>query len=170
MYKYILAITIAISTSLSSKADENLTWYSNLDTAITLSNESGKPVFGFFTGSDWCGWCMKLQRDVFAKTAFIEWAQANVILLEIDFPRTKVLPDALRKQNQELQVAFGVQGYPTIHFFTGTKDAAKGTFALTSWGQCGYPGGAEKGKEEVKFLETANGILAKNPNKKNTAE
>ena len=66
-----------------------LTWYTSLDEVQKLSKDTGKPIFGFFTGSDWCGWCHKLQREVFAKDAFVKWAKENVILLELDFPRKK---------------------------------------------------------------------------------
>lgn len=144
-----------------------LTWYTNLDTVVTLSNESDKPIFGFFTGSDWCGWCMKLQREVFAKQDFIDWAQKNVILLELDFPRKTVQTDELKTQNRNLQQAFQVSGYPTIWIFTAVKDAVSQNFSLTAWGKLGYPAGAETGKEEVKFLAEANKILDNNRTKTN---
>ena len=144
------------------KADEGtggLKWYNNLEEAHALSNESGKPIFGFFTGSDWCGWCHKLQREVFAKQAFIDWAKENVILMEIDFPRKTPQSADLKTQNQNLQRAFGVSGYPTIWLFRSLKDEVTGGFNLSSMGKLGYPSGAKKGQEEVKFLETANAIL-----------
>ena len=77
----------------------SLVWFTDLNKAIDASNSSKKPIFGFFTGSDWCGWCHKLQRDVMAKPAFIDWAKKNVILLELDFPRNKELPAQLSQQN-----------------------------------------------------------------------
>jgi thioredoxin-related protein len=140
--------------------DEKLTWYTDLDEAHKLSEESGKPIFGFFTGSDWCGWCHKLEREVFAKDAFVEWASTEVVLLELDFPRKTKLPEAQAKQNRELQQAFKVTGYPTIWIFFANKDVETDHFSLTALGKLGYPSGAVKGKEEVKFLENANGVLA----------
>lgn len=137
-----------------------LKWYTDLNEAHKLSIKTKKPIFGFFTGSDWCGWCHKLQRDVFAKEEFIKWAKDNVILLEIDFPKRKVLPEALRKQNQDLQAAFKVMGYPTVWFFNASKDE-KNNYKITALGQTGYPQGAEIGKEEKKFLEAANKIIGK---------
>lgn len=163
----LLAAGLFVTTSFAagvSKAPteetEKLTWYTDLKDAHKLSDESGKPIFGFFTGSDWCGWCMRLQREVFAKDAFVEWANDNVILLELDFPKRKVLPDEIKAQNQNLQRAFKVTGYPTVWLFRSTMDAETEHFSLAAIGKLGYPRGAEKGKEEVKFIETANGILA----------
>jgi thioredoxin-related protein len=153
--------TLQLSSKLPSKApaDEKLVWYTDLMKAQEASNKAKKPIFAFFTGSDWCGWCHKLQRDVFVKTSFIDWAQKNVILLELDFPRSKQLSPELAQQNFNLQQQFKVQGYPTIWLFYANVDAAK-KVNLNALGSLGYPSGAEKGKEEVKFLSEANAILA----------
>lgn len=152
---------ISFQASAQSTSDaESLVWYTNLGEVHEISKSSNKPIFGFFTGSDWCGWCMKLQRDVFAKKEFIDWAKKNVVLLELDFPRKKQLDPSLAQQNSGLQQAFQVRGYPTIWIFTTTKDEATNNFSLTAYGSLGYPQGAEVGKEEVKFLLDANAIMA----------
>src|ERR1043165_8500840 len=96
------------------KKEEHLAWYTDITKANEASQASNKPIFAFFTGSDWCGWCKKLERDVFSKQAFIQWAEQNVILLELDFPRNKTLSPELMQQNQSLQQAFQVRGFPTI--------------------------------------------------------
>ncbi|MFI5139858.1 MAG: thioredoxin family protein, partial [Sphingobacteriales bacterium] len=114
-------------------------------------------------GSDWCGWCRKLQNEVFAKPAFIKWAKEKVILLELDFPRMKQLPPELAQQNSQLQNAFKVGGYPTIWIFFMTKNEATNNFNITPLGSTGYPSGAEPGKEEVKFIHEADLILANTP-------
>lgn len=139
---------------------DTLVWYTDLATVHEISKSTNKPIFGFFTGSDWCGWCIKLQRDVFAKKEFVEWANKNVILLELDFPRRKQLSPELVQQNSGLQQAFQVRGYPTCWLFFTTKDETTNNFSLTALGSLGYPQGAEVCKEEVKFLADANVILA----------
>lgn len=138
---------------------EALTWYTDLKEANKISEETRKPIFGFFTGSDWCGWCHKLQREVFAKDAFITWAKKEVVLLELDFPRKTQLPAELAQQNRELQAAFQVSGYPTVWIFYAKNDPATDHFNLTALGKLGYPRGAVAGKEEVKFIEDANKVL-----------
>jgi len=152
----------SISAQTTSKKD-TLVWYTDYMTVHEISKTSNKPIFAFFTGSDWCGWCHKLQRDVFAKQEFIDWANKNVVLLELDFPRKKQLPEALAQQNYSLQQQFSVRGYPTIWMFYSVKDEATNGFQLTALGSLGYPQGAEMGKEEVKFLTDANLILANKP-------
>jgi thioredoxin-related protein len=143
-----------------SKKEGGLAWYTDIMKANEVSQSTNKPIFAFFTGSDWCGWCKKLERDVFSKPEFIKWAKNNVVLLELDFPRTKTLSPELQQQNQSLQQTFQVRGYPTIWLFFLNK-GKEGTFDINALGSLGYPQGAEQGKEEVKFLDDANPLLLK---------
>jgi thioredoxin-related protein len=151
----------SIAQADASKKESELTWYTDILKANEISISSNKPIFAFFTGSDWCGWCKKLQRDVFAKPEFIQWAKKNVVLLELDFPRNKQLSPELTQQNAGLQQAFQIQGYPTIWIFFLSKDEKTMKFNISPLGSLGYPPGAEPGKEEVKFLKDANAILEK---------
>ncbi len=157
---FLLGFTFNASAQTSTEKKDSLVWYTSLPEVHEISKSSNKPIFGFFTGSDWCGWCMKLQRDVFAKKEFIDWAKKNVVLLELDFPRRKQLAPELTQQNSGLQQAFRVSGYPTVWLFTTVKDEATNNINITALGSLGYPQGAELGKEEVKFLNDANAILA----------
>jgi len=166
LFSAILLLTALIFTTTSKANDTTgtgLKWYTNLDEAVKLSEETGRPIFGFFTGSDWCGWCIKLQKDVFAKQAFIDWASTNVILLELDYPRKTAQAEELKTQNRNLQQAFQVTGYPTVWIFTAKKDATSGNYNLTAWGKAGYPMGAVAGKEEVKFLADIEVVMANKP-------
>jgi thioredoxin-related protein len=142
-------------------SQQGLTWQSDVSKAYALSASTHKPIFAFFTGSDWCGWCHKLQKEVFAKPAFIKWASDNVVLLELDFPRRKQLPPELVQQNQALQQFFKVTGFPTIWMFSMNQDTENKRFLISALGTLGYPRDPEIGKEEVKFLEDANVVLAK---------
>lgn len=147
----------------SGQNGEELPWLNKVEKAHLQSQSTGKPIFAFFTGSDWCGWCHKLQREVFAKPAFKEWANEKVVLLELDFPARKVLPDSLVSQNASLKNFFQVQGFPTIWLFCINEDKAKeNSFFISALGSLGYPQNPVKGKEEEKFLETAKNILASN--------
>ena len=157
---FFLSIQVSGMAQSDSGNAGALNWYTDLGKARELSDAQKKPIFGFFTGSDWCGWCRKLQSDVFAKPAFVQWASKNVVLLELDFPRRKQLPEALMQQNQALQQAFKITGYPTVWLFYVTEDSSNKGLNLAALGSLGYPQGAEGGKEEVKFLNDANAILA----------
>ena len=96
---------------------ENPGWLVNLDEAYALSKKTGKPIMANFTGSDWCGWCKRLTASVFSKDEFKVWAEKNVVLLELDFPRKKTLPQNIQAQNTNLAQAFQVAGYPTVWVF-----------------------------------------------------
>jgi len=82
--------------------------------ALMLSKESKRPILADFTGSDWCGWCIKLKSEVFDTKEFKEWASKNVIMLEVDFPQGFKLEDKLKAQNDELQNKFKISGFPTV--------------------------------------------------------
>ncbi|MFN0174050.1 MAG: thioredoxin family protein [Saprospiraceae bacterium] len=157
---FLVAAQYACTAQPSAAKVGELNWLTDLSKARELSDATKKPIFGFFTGSDWCGWCHKLEANVFDKEAFITWANKNVILLELDFPRRKQLPAELAQQNQGLQQAFQVRGYPTIWIFYITEDPTTKNLNLNALGSLGYPAGSEIGKEELKFLSDADLILA----------
>ena len=155
-YKAPVANTSGISTYESAP---ELKWYTDLAVANKKSKETKKPIFAFFTGSDWCGWCKRLQATVFKKDDFKSWADTSVILLELDFPRRKKLPAKLAQQNRQLQQLFKVRGYPTVWIFDTKKDAKTNQMQINAWGQLGYPR-AQAGKESTKFIADANRVLA----------
>ncbi|MFK7807345.1 MAG: thioredoxin family protein [Saprospiraceae bacterium] len=117
---------------------ENEGWLVSIDEAYELSQKTGKPILANFTGSDWCGWCKRLTASVFVKKDFKKWADDNVILLELDFPRRTKLPEEIRQQNSSLQQAFQVRGYPTIWVFHLDKNAENGQFEIEGLGKTGY--------------------------------
>jgi len=90
-------------------------WISNFESAKAKAASEGKDILIDFTGSDWCGWCIKLKKEVFSTPEFESAAPALFILMEADFPRdkSKLTPDVIA-QNQRLQENFGVRGFPTI--------------------------------------------------------
>jgi protein disulfide-isomerase len=67
-----------------------------------------------FTGSDWCGWCIKLNKEVFSQPEFAKYAKDNLVLVEVDFPRAKKQTEEMKKANQALQEKYKIEGYPTI--------------------------------------------------------
>jgi thioredoxin-related protein len=93
-------------------------WLESYDQAIALAKENQRPILVDFTGSDWCGWCIRLDEEVFSKAAFQDWAQDHVVLLKLDFPQTVPQSLELVEQNQQLAQQYGVQGFPTILFLS----------------------------------------------------
>ncbi len=151
--KKILITLLLVVGSYAVEAQE-LVWNNNLDKAIEISKKTKKPLLLFFTGSDWCGWCIRLQTEVFKKPEFVTWAKDNVVLVEVDFPRRTPIAPELAAQNNELQQFFAVQGYPTVWFVNATKIDGKTNF--DKLGSTGYLAGGPEN-----WLSVANGIIKK---------
>lgn len=138
---------------ISSQAQE-LNWHTDVKEAIAIGNKEKKPLLLFFTGSDWCGWCIRLQKEVLKTPEFQKWANENVVLVELDYPRRTPQTPEIKAQNNELQQAFSIQGFPTIYFANGTDKEGKVNFE--GLGSTGYVAGGP-----TAWLEVANGILKK---------
>ena len=102
MKKIFSIIIISLITTTAFTQEKEITWHTDMNEAINKSLQTEKPLFLFFTGSDWCGWCIKLQKAVFKKPEFKKWAKENVILVELDFPRRTKIDPKIQKQNREL--------------------------------------------------------------------
>ena len=151
--KKVLIALLFILGSYAVEAQE-LVWNNNLKNSIEVSKKTKKPLLLFFTGSDWCGWCIRLQTEVFKTPEFVKWANENVILVELDFPRRTVLAQEITEQNNQLQQFFAVQGYPPVWFVNATE--TDGKINIDKLGSTGYLAGGPK-----VWLDTANGILKK---------
>jgi thioredoxin-related protein len=153
MKKYISILLLFLSINVFSQ-EGDLEWHTDLNKAIEISIESEKPLFMFFTGSDWCGWCIRLQKEVFFKPDFVKWAKENLVLVELDFPRRKKLEESLKKQNENLRQMFAVRGYPTGWFVVPEIEENKVNFKRL--GSQGYVAGGPKN-----WIDGANKILSK---------
>ena len=112
MKQFLLLIIIALSQTKNAQSVD-LNWHTDLSKAVSISINEKKPIMLFFTGSDWCGWCIRLKKEVFNHEKFKVWSDDNIILVELDFPRRKKLEPNILNQNRELARIFGVSGYPT---------------------------------------------------------
>lgn len=131
-------------------------WNTNLVKAVDKAIAEKKPLLMFFTGSDWCGWCKRLQAEAFLKPEFEKWAAENVVLMELDYPRRTAQDEEIKQQNTNILRMFGVRGYPTIWFVNPTKNGSEINFGKI--GSTGYVrGGAEA------WIAEANKILAAQP-------
>jgi thioredoxin-related protein len=110
-------------------------WTEDAKAAMAQAAKEKKDLLIDFTGSDWCGWCIKLDKEVFSEAAFADEAVKNFVFLKLDFPQKRPLSDETKKQNAEWQAKFGIGGYPTIIL----ADAEGRAYAKTGYRQ----GGAE---------------------------
>ena len=136
--KKIVFTLFLVLCALTINAQE-LKWETDMNKAMEISQQTKKPLMLFFTGSDWCGWCMRLQKEVLNTPEFVKWAKDNVVLVELDYPRRTPQKPEIQKQNMELQQAFQVQGYPTVWFTNFSRKDNKVNFEQL--GSTGYVAG-----------------------------
>lgn len=137
LFLFVFAAFQGFSQTEEYKA-KNEGWLVKIEEAHALSEKTGKPIMANFTGSDWCGWCKRLDAAVFNKPEFKKWAAENVVLLELDYPRRKQIPSAIRQQNASLQQAFGVRGFPTVWVFKLEEGEQAGQISIIGLGKTGY--------------------------------
>ena len=126
---------IALLCSLSVFANENVDteghkpgrFTMDLDAAKAYASEKGLPLLLNFTGSDWCGWCKIMDKNVFAKPEWASYAKDNVVMVWIDFPKNKSLvPTKYVSRNTELQSKYAVSGFPTYLLIDAKADSVIG--------------------------------------------
>ena len=89
-------------------------WTQDYDAAKALAKEKDLPLLLNFTGSDWCGWCILMDKQVFSTQEWKDYAKENAVLVTLDFPRDKTrVPMSYVARNQALQKKYGISGYPT---------------------------------------------------------
>lgn len=137
-------ITLLVGIGLGAVAFGAEGWLTDFEAAKKLAAEKNVPILADFSGSDWCGWCIKLDNEVFSKDVFKEYAKDNVILFLADFPSRKPQPEEVKKQNEALKNKYGIRGFPTVLLL----DAEGKVLERTGYQQ----GGAEAYVEHIKDL------------------
>jgi len=111
-----LATGLTALTGLGAKMSDSVPkgWIEDFAQAKQKALSEGKFVFLAFSGSDWCGWCVKLEKDVYSQKDFVTKAQKKFVLTMIDSPRNQeILSKLAREQNRPLVKQFGINGFPT---------------------------------------------------------
>lgn len=111
----------------------------DLDAALGAARESGKFVYVCFSGSDWCGWCVKLEKEVFSNPAFAAEVKNDYELVFIDSPRDKSrLSEKAKAKNPTLTKNYKVCGFPTFVILTGDGVELTRGSAYRSGGAAAY--------------------------------
>ena len=108
-----------ISENRATATSTASSWSTDYKKAQDEARASRKLVLINFTGSDWCGYCIQLDRAILSQPQFKDYANRNLILVEIDFPRRKPQSVEIRKQNQELAERYQVEGFPILVVLNG---------------------------------------------------
>jgi len=112
MKKLLLSVVASLVVVAANAAELN--WLTSLPEAQAKAKAENKLVLMDFTGSDWCGWCIKLNKEIFSQPEFAAYADKNLVLVELDFPNKKPQSDDLKAANKALAKEYGIRGYPTI--------------------------------------------------------
>jgi thiol-disulfide isomerase/thioredoxin len=151
-----MAIGVLAGLLVASAGSAAEGWQTDWEKAKASATKDGKDILLDFTGSDWCGWCIKLDKEVFSQEAFKTYAAAHLVLMEADFPRKKEQGAETKEQNRTLQGQFGVSGFPTI-FLT---DAQGRPFARTGYREGGAEAYATHLKELIQVRVKRDEVLA----------
>ncbi|AWH75010.1 thioredoxin family protein [Dokdonia sp. Dokd-P16] len=111
--KHIVFLLFFIST-VSLQAQE-AKWHTDFDKAKKVAQRQGKPIIMYFTGSDWCGPCKMLKKDLWETDEFIQQAD-DFVLLEVDIPfREDIISPEQKKKNMKLQDKYNKdKSFPTV--------------------------------------------------------
>ena len=89
-------------------------WTMDLKAAREYAKKHNLPIMLNFTGSDWCVWCKLMEKQVFSKPEFYDFAEGKIVLVWIDFPRNKdLVPEKYVERNRQIANLYGVRGLPT---------------------------------------------------------
>ena len=127
--RFLMLLAVGASVAVAAEGP----WLTDFEEAKKQAAKENKAILMDFTGSDWCGWCVKLDKEVFSKKEFLDYAKKNLVLLEVDFPRKKKLPAETKKQNEGLAKKYKIEGFPTILL----TDAKGKKFAKTGYREGG---------------------------------
>ena len=130
------ALLIAVTVARAEKL-----WLDEMDKGLEQAKADSKYMLVDFSGSDWCGWCQKLDAEVFSKKEFKEYAASNLVCVIIDFPKRKPQGKKERERNMALKDKYGVSGFPTVLVMSPQGEEV---------GRTGYqPGGPERFIQDV---------------------
>ncbi len=147
MKRLLSQLFVAVTLLPATVAVAAVPWLTDLPTALQQAQTENKLVLVNFTGSDWCGWCIKLRNEVLTKPEFDTYAAQHLVLVEVDFPNKKALPDALKRANDALAQKYRVEGFPTLILMN------PGAYRLATFGY--EPGGPKNFIAEINKFRVA---------------
>lgn len=109
-----IAVGLLACCALLNVGAAESTWLTDLPNAQAKAKAENKMVLMDFTGSDWCGWCIKFKQEVLDTPEFKNYAAKNLVLVELDFPHKKAQSADLKKANKSLSQQYKVDGFPTF--------------------------------------------------------
>lgn len=125
-----------------------INWQPDFEKAKQIAKQKHELILLNFSGSDWCGPCIRMRKEIFSDASFTALADSNLVLVNADFPRNKKnkLSKTVIKQNESLADKYNPEGkFP----FTLLLD--ENGKVLKTWD--GYPdGGISNFMKQVKAV------------------
>ena len=110
--KGILFFVLFLCLGITSYAET--TWLTDLTVAQDQAKQESKCILVNFTGSDWCPWCIKLDKEIFETEQFSDFAKEHLVLVKLDYPRHNNQDPEVRAANARLKGKYIITGFPTI--------------------------------------------------------
>jgi protein disulfide-isomerase len=123
MKKLIVTLLAGFTVLLAQAAESD--WMTDLPKALTKAKAENKQVLLDFTGSDWCPPCKALHKNVLSNQTFLDYAKSNLVLVVVDFPRSKEQSAELKTANRALSKKYSIEGYPTVIVLDSTGKQLK---------------------------------------------
>jgi len=101
-------------TTQVGEVDTHSDWLTDYDKGLVRAKAENKYILIDFSGSDWCGWCIKLDREVFSKQAFKDYAEDNLVLVLVDWPQRSSNSKEVQAQSRPILEKYGIQSFPTV--------------------------------------------------------
>ena len=115
MKRILLMSALLVALAATAKTSTPAGWIDDYDTALKRAADEEKLIVANFSGSDWCGWCKRLDSEVFNTYDFRKGATNRYVLLMVDSPRDRsLLSPKAREQNPKLVEKYGIRGFPTV--------------------------------------------------------
>lgn len=146
---FLMPIVAALVTSACAAE-----WGADYEAALARAKAEGKAVLVNFTGSDWCGYCIRLKSEVLDDPQFADWAEKHFVLLEVDVPNNTQIDAKLLAKNKELCAKYAVEGFPTVLVLDSSGRALGGLFGFSD-DAAAVRDVLERGLHVVQLLEIA---------------
>ena len=111
--------TFAAPATKAADKPVKVKWMTSYESATQKARKDDKIILTYFSGSDWCPYTQKLDKEVLNTKLFRDWTRENVILLQIDFPARKRQSGSMTKRNEAIKGRFNIVETPTFVFIDG---------------------------------------------------
>nr|WP_299034638.1 thioredoxin family protein [uncultured Tenacibaculum sp.] len=137
IFSLIVVLSISITVSSQEKMKDSLktiNWTSSYQEALKKVKKEKKPMLIYFKGSDWCGPCKTLDKELFTTEKFKKLSKDNFVLYEADIPFNEDLVAREKLEiNKKLAKKFKISSYPTLLFINHRQkiiDSKKGLILI----------------------------------------